>query len=112
MEIKWTTNAYSDYKDIMQYSEKYYGMTYKILSQIESTLDLIRYNPKSGKKDFNNTDIPEYNIRYLAITKYCFLYYTEIPDGVLILALQNSEKPLEIQRKYKKIKLKKDSEDN
>lgn len=112
MEIKWTTNAYNDYKDIMQYSENYYGLTYKILSQIESTLDLIRYNPKSGKKDFNNADIPEYIIRYLAITKHCFMYYTEVSDGVLILALQYSETPLEIQRKYKRIKLKKDIQTN
>lgn len=102
IKIGVTKIADNDLRLMKQYTDLAYTSSYLFSSQVEKLLEMLNFNTKSGKKDCLFADILDHKVRCLNINKYCFLYYVEIPEGVLILALQNSETPMDIRLHYKK----------
>lgn len=97
IKIGMTKNADNDLNDMFQYTDLTYSTPYLFKSQLENLIAMLNYNTKSGKKDFLLADILDHKVRSICINKYCILYYIEIPEGILILALQNSETPMDIR---------------
>lgn len=104
IKIGWTKNADIDLSQMMKYTDLTYSSPYLFTSQLEKIIEMLNYNTKSGKKDYLVADILDNKVRCLSVNKYCFLYYIEIPEGVLVLALQNSETPMDIKQHQKRNK--------
>lgn len=104
IKIGWSKNADNDLREMMQYTDLTYSRPYLFTSQLEKIIEMINYNTKYGKKDCLHADILDNKVRCLNINKYCFLYYVEIPEGVLVLALQNSKTPMDIKQHQKRTK--------
>lgn len=97
IKISLTKYADNDLRDMIQYTDLTYPNPYLFTSQLENLIEMLNYNTKSGKKDFLFADILDNKVRSISINKNCILYYIEVPEGILILALQNSKTPIDIR---------------
>lgn len=102
LRIRWTKNAYNDSAELLQYAKIGYSehVARKLASQIENIIEIINYNSKTGKKEPLLIDVvPDYDIRSIAVNKYCKLFYTEMPEAIVILTLQNSSNLIDVKWK-------------
>lgn len=104
-KIKWSINAYDDLTVLLNYvkSALSEGDAENIRLQMNSAVEIIDYNPKTGKKDPLLADIvPGNDIRYISVNKYCKMYYTEFPEAILVLTIQNTSELIDSNRKFKR----------
>lgn len=103
MEIRWTTKASDDLLDILYSIDKKVSRieARKFSTQVNSAIEVIDYNPKAGLKESQFEDLSEHDIRWVIVNKYCKLFYTELPEAILILALQKCDTPIDIKRRVR-----------
>lgn len=95
--LRWTEKACDDSNDIHNYLEVMFARdrSWKFTSLIDGAAEMLIFNPSVGRKDPLLADMVDGNIRSLIFGKNNKMFYIEMPDCILILALQYSLTPFD-----------------
>lgn len=95
--LRWTRKACEDSKKIQNYREmkSIRAHSWKFPVLIDSVVEMIVYNPKVGRKEPQLANVISGDIRSLIFDKNNKLFYIEMPDCILVLAIQYSITPFD-----------------
>lgn len=94
--LRWTKKACEDSNSIHKYLEiiSVRAHSWKFTALVDGAVEIVAFNPKAGRKDPLLADIDS-NIRSLVFGKNNKLFYVDMPDCILILAIQYSLTPFD-----------------
>lgn len=102
--LRWVEKACDDSHDIQNYLKVMPARTrsWKFTSLIDGAVEMVVFNSRVGRKDPLLADMVDGNIRSLVFGKNNKMFYIEMPDCILILALQYSLTPFDTRLNKKR----------